>query len=161
MKKIKITISGLEYSLLVLFGFLTVREFFPELKTTTDLFMPLILPVSEAVRIIYTFIATLFFILTGIFILTLLAAKSSPEGIKKLFKNAKEDSPEVPLIKPSHIFKAVVIDTLMIYFSWFLGHHYFSVLVAMSFGMTRAFASVYTSVYKEWKILMKEQPKGL
>jgi hypothetical protein len=125
--------KGIEWALLLVFGFLVIRETNPVWLSNTEMFMPAVFPISTALYIIYVVLMTVAMIFITIFLLILGFGGNSETLIKSMLKDMTTDKIEKLKMNQNGLIhvRGIIEDIFMAYFSWVLGKHYLAVLVIL------------------------------
>jgi hypothetical protein len=146
-------IKGVEWALLFFFGFLVIREMNPMWVSNTVMFMPVAIPVSTALYIIYNVLITGFTVVITILILIFGLSGNSEKLIESMLKDITTEKIEKLRIKQSGWLwvRSVIEDILMVYFSWTLGKHYLAILMVIVAIESRWFIGVWNQIADKLK----------
>jgi hypothetical protein len=146
--------KGIEWALLLVFGFLVIRETNPVWLSNTEMFMPAVFPISTALYIIYVVLMTVAMIFITIVLLILGFGGNSETLIESMLKDMTTDKIENLKIKLNAWTRAriVIEDIILVYFSWVLGKHYLSILLVVLVIESRWFYGVWNQLADKLKI---------
>jgi hypothetical protein len=146
--------KGIERALLLVFGFLVVRQTNPEWLAGTEMLMPVALPLSTALYIVYTIITTAFMVIISILLLVFGLGGNSDNFIKSMLTGMTTESMEKCRIKFRlwvHV-RSVLEDVLMVYFSWVLGKRYLAILMVLMAVESRWFYGVWNQLIDKMEV---------
>jgi hypothetical protein len=150
-----------------IFGFLVIRKMNPVWLLNTEIFMPVALPVSTAIYIIYTVLITAGMVIITIMLLILGIGGNSETFIKLMLKNMTTDKIEnLKIQQPGWVWvRSTIEDILIVYFSWTLDKHYLAILAVIVTIESMWFYGVWNQLADRLKIrfyedLQKSEGKG-
>jgi hypothetical protein len=146
--------KGIEWALILVFGFLVIREMNPVWLLNTEIFMPVVLPVSTALYVIYTVLITIGMVFVTIILLVFGIGSNSEALIKAMLKDMTIEKIEKLKIKQSrwlHV-RSTIEDILIVYFSWALGKHYLAILAVIITIESRWLYGVWNQLADKLKV---------
>jgi hypothetical protein len=146
--------KGIEWALMLVFGFLVVREIDPVWLLNTEIFMPVVLPVSTALYVIYIVLITAGTVLITIFLLVLGIGGSSEVFVKAMLKDMTTEKIEKLKIEQRvwTRIRSIIEDIFIVYFSWALGKHYLAILAVIVAIESRWFCGIWNQLADKLKV---------
>jgi hypothetical protein len=146
--------KGIEWALIFVFGFLVIREMNPVWLLNTEIFMPVALPVSTALYVIYTVLITAGMVIITIMLLVFGIGGNSEVLIKAMLKDMTIEKIEKLKIEQRGWIRVrtVIEDILIIYLSWALGKHYLAILAVIITIESRWFYGIWNQLADKMKI---------
>jgi hypothetical protein len=146
--------QGIEWALIFVFGFMVIRKMNPVWLLNTEIFMPVAFSASTALYTIYTVLITGFLVIITILFLISGIVCCSEVFIKSMLKDMTTDKIEKLKIKRGRIqiFRSIIEDILLIYFSWVLEKYYLSILMAITAIESRWLLGVYNQIADTMKV---------
>jgi hypothetical protein len=145
--------KSIEWTLLLLSGFLVIREMNSVWLLSTEIFMPIVVPVSTALYIIYTVLLTGATVLVAILFLICEIGINSEKCIDIFLKDMTTDKIEsLKIEQPIWVqIRVIIEDILIVYFSWTLGRHYLAILAVIANIESRWFLIEWSKIVDKLK----------